>query len=219
MTLEVSSNTNSVCEEVLENSKEAMRQAQAVERINELTQNIMDISSQTNLLALNASIEAARAGEAGKGFAVVATEIGNLASQTQDAVADINEIIGQVNGSVQSLIGCLNETVEFLGGTVRENFENFKEIGENYDEDAGSYHSGMEKINSAVKELVTAITQISFSTKEINSTVGESAAGVSDIAGKTTEMVHKIEATEQFMKDSTKSAEALNGIVSEFDLN
>ncbi len=218
MTAEVSDSTTTMYEEVWENSQDAMKQAQAVERINELTQNIMDISSQTNLLALNASIEAARAGEAGKGFAVVATEIGKLASQTQDAVTDINDILGQVNGAVKSLTDCLDETMTFLDGTVRSNFENFREIGENYDVDAGVYQSGMQKINDAVKELVTAISEITSSAQEINSTVGESAAGVSDIAGKTTEMVQKIEATGTFMQDSKKSAEDLNGIVAEFNL-
>lgn len=219
MTAEVSDSTEAMYEGALENSKKAIEQAQAVERINELTQNIMDISSQTNLLALNASIEAARAGDAGKGFAVVATEIGNLATQTQEAVSDINEIIVQVNSAVKNLTGCLNEMTTFLGSTVRENFDSFRKIGENYNEDASVYQSGMERINNEVKELVAAITQISFSVQEINTTVGESAAGISDIAGKTTEMVHKIEKTESFMTDSAKSAETLNGIVSKFDLN
>ena len=64
----------------------------------------MEISSQTNLLALNASIEAARAGEAGKGFAVVATEIGALATQTQNAVGDIDSIIGEVHNAVSGMV-------------------------------------------------------------------------------------------------------------------
>lgn len=219
MTAEVSDSANSMYEGVWANSKEALDKAQAVERINELTQNIMEISTQTNLLALNASIEAARAGEAGKGFAVVATEIGKLASQTQDAVEDINEIIGQVNSAVEGLTGCLDETMTFLDKTVRENFASFREIGENYDDDASTYQAGMEQINEAVKELVTAIAEIAFSTQEINTTVGESAAGVSDIAGKTSEMVQKIQSTDVFMRDSKRSADDLNGIVSEFELN
>ena len=48
-----------------------------VNKINELTNEILSISSQTNLLALNASIEAARAGEAGRGFAVLLMKLVN----------------------------------------------------------------------------------------------------------------------------------------------
>lgn len=219
MTAEAGERTTTIYQEVRDHSNKAMKQAQAVERINELTQNIMEISSQTNLLALNASIEAARAGEAGKGFAVVATEIGKLASQTQDAVIDINEIIGQVNMAVSGLTDCLEDTMTFLDTTVQVDYKNFQDIGENYDEDASSYQIGMEKINNAVKNLVKAITEITLSTQEINTTVGESAAGVSDIAGKTTQMVQKIEETGSFMEESKKGAENLNGIVSEFELS
>lgn len=78
---EAQSKTTQMYRGVQEKSAEAMEQARAVEKINQLTQSILDISGQTNLLALNASIEAARAGEAGRGFAVVADEIGGLASR------------------------------------------------------------------------------------------------------------------------------------------
>ena len=59
---------------------EKIEQSNAVQKIAQLTANIIEITDQTNLLALNASIEAARAGEAGKGFAVVADDVGNPAT-------------------------------------------------------------------------------------------------------------------------------------------
>ncbi|MCM1493394.1 MAG: methyl-accepting chemotaxis protein, partial [Muribaculaceae bacterium] len=57
---------------------------------------INEIAESTNLLALNASIEAARAGEAGKGFAVVAQEVGALAANTKESLANVNNVIIRV---------------------------------------------------------------------------------------------------------------------------
>ena len=81
--------TSEVVQENIAKWKKAADDSKQVERINDLTNDILNISSQTNLLALNASIEAARAGEAGRGFAVVADEIRQLADssrQTADSI-------------------------------------------------------------------------------------------------------------------------------------
>ena len=69
---------------IIESLKSAIEESTSVRHVNELTEEILSVSSQTNLLALNASIEAARAGEAGKGFAVVADEIRKLADSTRE---------------------------------------------------------------------------------------------------------------------------------------
>lgn len=67
--------------------------AEQTDNIGEIVRMIQDLASQTGLLSLNATIEAARAGEAGRGFVIVANEVKQLATQTHNAVARIDEII------------------------------------------------------------------------------------------------------------------------------
>lgn len=131
-TVTASNKTMEIYNSVKEKAEKAIEGSKAVEKINELTGTIMEISSQTGLLALNASIEAARAGEAGKGFAVVASEIQKLSSQSDSTASKIQEIITDLQNDSK-------ETLEVMRSTevlVREQYEKlaatkerFKEVG------------------------------------------------------------------------------------------
>lgn len=70
------------------------------ERMNTSLRSVSKISEQTHLLALNASIEAARAGKHGRGFAVVADEVRMLAGQSNEAAADVRNMIEQTKGGI-----------------------------------------------------------------------------------------------------------------------
>lgn len=210
-TLDMYNNVKTKAEEAIEGSK-------AVEKINELTGTIMEISSQTSLLALNASIEAARAGEAGRGFAVVATEIGGLADQTSRAIKDIGTIVEAVNAAVSNMAECLEETTGFLENTVLTEYKEFEQVSEQYQEDADTFKTSMDGVRDAMAGLANSIEAIAQALGGINSTVGESSVGVSDIAEKTSDMVEKTGTTHDMVAECYACVENLRELVQSFVL-
>ena len=217
-TVTASTRTMEMYTNVKEKSEKAIEGSKAVEKINELTNTIMEISSQTGLLALNASIEAARAGEAGRGFAVVATEIGSLADQTSKAIADIGNIVKAVNEAVGNMTECLSETTGFLETAVLEDYKEFEQVGEQYQEDADVFKSNMNQVKDSMLQLSDLIESIAQALSGINDTVGEAAVGVSDIASKTSGMVEKTGATHEMVSECYSCADELREVVGKFVL-
>ncbi len=186
----------------------AIEQSKATKRINEMTEEIVQISSQTNLLALNANIEAARAGEAGRGFAVVATEIATLAAQTFDVVENINGIVDNVNEAVENMKYCISSTMEFVEQTVIVDYTSYRDIGVEYHKDASKFIGIMEGVSDALAMLVDNIDTISNAVNDMDSTIKQSTKGAivikektGDAVQKTTEGYDRLNESKQNMRD------------------
>ena len=178
----------------------------------------MEITTQTNLLALNASIEAARAGEAGRGFAVVATEIGALANQSSETVANINQIVGEVTDTVARMSDTLTESINFLETVVIKDYEQFVDVSVQYSEDASTFQQSMQEIEQSIETLTNAIDNVTTSLSGISSTVSESTIGVTDIAAKTSDIVMKTSDNGKMISNCLSSIDKLRDIANTFKI-
>lgn len=186
-------NTDAVVGEIIRQLEVAIKNSRNVDKVNALTDEILNISSQTNLLALNASIEAARAGEAGKGFAVVADEIRQLADSSREAANNIQSITGMVTDAVKELIENSDKMVGYVNETVLVDYEKFVEAGKQYMDDAVYVNEIVSEFSSKSNELKKLTGDISESINGISSAIEESASGVANAANNTTELVYSIE--------------------------
>lgn len=218
-TLEATQRTKTMYEQVRNQTSLAIEKSKAVDRIDQLTQNILQISSQTNLLALNASIEAARAGESGRGFAVVADEIGSLANQTKETINDIDIIIKDVYEAVNNMTACLNASTNFLENTVLVDYNEFLQVSEQYAKDAGDFESSMKEISDSILSLGTTIKEITEAMEGINRMNEESATGISVIAEKTGAIVQKMADEENLVSINRDKAKKLGEIVDHFTVD
>ncbi|MDX2319717.1 MAG: methyl-accepting chemotaxis protein [Moritella sp.] len=146
-----------------------------MENVETIVTSIHRIADQTNLLALNAAIEAARAGEKGRGFAVVADEVRNLSKQTQQALEQISNFLGQLNHSSQSLEHEINHIAQSCHQQLTNAQDMRKEIGtviqqseqsqQNAANSSQNTHQQVSHI-SAVNRQMTALQNHSEETRQ-----------------------------------------------------
>ncbi len=145
----------------------ALKDAEKVEVIQSLSQEIMSIAAQTNLIALNASIEAARAGEAGRGFAVVADEVRNLAENSQTAVDNIQAVINEVVESVKSLKDSAETLLSFMQDHVIGDYHSMLDTAQQYKEDAAFFDRISSDLGASAEEMGASVEDMLASLQSI----------------------------------------------------
>lgn len=201
--------TSTKVEDILLVLNKAIAESKSVDQVNELTNEILNISSQTNLLALNASIEAARAGEAGKGFAVVADEIRQLADSSRETANRIQNINSIVTNAVHNLSNNANNLVEYMNDSILPEFADFVDSGVEYKQNASYIEGVMEEFNSKTDTLKKEMEEIVESIVTITQAIGEGAKGVTGAAESTQQLVLDMEKINDRMQMNKEIATTL----------
>ncbi|MGN0374411.1 MAG: methyl-accepting chemotaxis protein [Butyrivibrio sp.] len=209
-------NTINVLKEIGAELDVALKESKSVEKINELTDNILSIASQTNLLALNASIEAARAGEAGKGFAVVADEIRVLADNSRETANNIQQISALVTSAVEKLSTNAKSVLEFVGSDVLTDYDKFVEVVQQYESDADLMKEILTEFADKAGNINATMVHMNDGVQGITLSVDESAKAVTSIAEDTSSLVCAITQIKEESDDNQKVAEKLMGEIGIF---
>ncbi len=181
-TIEGKDTTSGTISEIRNTLKSALEESRSVEKIKELTGEILDITSQTNLLSLNASIEAARAGEAGKGFAVVADAIRALADSSASTANNIQNISNMVTGAVDKLARNAEEILHVIDEKVMKDYDGFIVIVEKYEIDADVINGIFTEFSVNAGDIRETISSINAGLNDMSTAVSENAKGVAATA-------------------------------------
>ena len=198
--------------------REKIEESKKVEKIGELTSEIINISSQTNLLSLNASIEAARAGEMGKGFAVVASEIGKLAEESASTASQISDINQLVIGLVQELSKASFELFDIVNVQVMPDYDTLVNTGEQYHLDASQFQEQMLAISDDMEKLQNSMQQMQKNIEQIKEVFEEETAGFEEVTVGTGEINKTIQSIGESLKTNEEIVGELDSILKQFQL-
>ncbi|MCH5268537.1 MAG: methyl-accepting chemotaxis protein [Lachnospiraceae bacterium] len=202
-------NTGVMAEDIRRVLEEALEKSQDVKKINDLTSEILEISSQTNLLALNASIEAARAGEAGKGFAVVADEIRQLADSSRDTANKIQEISVEVTSSVSDLADNANKMIDFIMEVVMPDYDTLVDTGTKYSMDASDFENILNNFAKNAKALSETMETVKDLVSNISVTIAECSDGIQDTSENANGLTQSVSQIRQEVNQTALSADKL----------
>lgn len=210
-------NNSQKIERTKKNIETAIENLQSLVKINEMANQILDITSQTNLLSLNASIEAARAGEAGKGFAVVAGEIGSLADSSSKTVTEIQNICEESDKSIQSVRECFEDIINFMEADVSGQFKEFADMARQYGDAVKEIRTAIGSIDETSSLFVDSVASIKEQVEHVNLASSDNEAGVEDIIIKNNMTTTTADAIISIADENQNNADAIKTIIEKFN--
>ena len=207
---------NAMVQNIREGLTGSIENSRQVERIQQLTDDILNISSQTNMLALNASIEAARAGEAGRGFAVVAEQIRNLADESRNIANNIQEISLIVTESVSALTGDSQRLIDYVDESILADYEKFSGITNDYRNDASRVNDILKNFAENARTLKNTMAEMNSGISDISTTIDESTKGINEAADGVSGIVNSIDDIEKEAENNIIIGQKLQGYVQVF---
>ncbi|TNF38747.1 MAG: hypothetical protein EP315_00755, partial [Gammaproteobacteria bacterium] len=143
------------------------------------------------------AIEAARAGEAGRGFAVVADEVKQLASKTEKATIEIENVTNTMNNLMDEVSASVSSSQDRLGKSI----------------------DSLETVAVALGEVTSVVNDVSAQVRTISASANEQQSVSQEMAAKLNEITFAVQEENRQIDQINDNARELNSSIrNQFDL-